>query len=70
MSRTAILRGGPFDGAEVEVRERWPHLSTTGDGVPEGHVASYTATRDPNVLKFRGLTKIVGTLALPGRRVA
>jgi hypothetical protein len=66
MSRTVRLHGGPFDGADVETTERWPHVSCEGDGVPEGHVATYTATRDPGVLKFRGLTKIVAKLPLPG----
>jgi hypothetical protein len=71
MSCTAVLRGGPFGGAEVAVLEHWPYFVAKGSGVPEGYAARYTATRDPNVLRFRGLTKIVAELpapALPGRR--
>lgn len=59
------LDGGPFDGLEVQIVGGGP-LAIQGDPVPEGNVARYTATRDKAVYRFRGVSKVVATLPLPG----
>ena len=65
MSPLVKLDGGPFEGAKVDT-DRGQTLSLRGRGVPEGHVARYTLTRDRGVYRFRGLSKVLATLPLPG----
>lgn len=60
-----LLRGGPANGARVEV-ESGTGLIIEGLGVPEGEAARYRPTRERGVYRFKGLTKIVARLPLPG----
>lgn len=65
MNSLVKLDGGPFDGAEVEV-SRGATLNIEGTQVPDGHVARYTPTRDKAVYRFRGLSKVMARLPMPG----
>lgn len=58
--RQVALDGGPFDGALVEATSK--AMNMIGEPVPDGHVARYSATRDAEVYRFRGLSKVVLTL--------
>lgn len=60
------LKGGPFDGTEMESADGRTPLVIEGDEVPDGMVARYRPTREPGVYRFKGYDKIVAKLPLPG----
>lgn len=59
------LEGGPAAGIEVDV-SRGAVLNVEGEGVPDGLVARYTPTRDRGVYRFRGYSKVIARLPMPG----
>jgi hypothetical protein len=67
MPETVTLKGGPFDGAEVDVTWGTP-LLCQGEPVPEGMVARYCKSRERGVYAFREYDRVVMTLPLPGSK--
>lgn len=55
--------------ARVDV-ESGTGLIVEGLGVPEGEAARYRPTRERGVYRFKGLTKIVARLPMPGTEEA
>lgn len=64
-ARQVVLSGGPFDAALVDVESKV--VNCEGEGVPEGSVARYSATRDPGVYRFRGFSKVIARIKVPGQ---
>lgn len=68
MADVVVLRGGPFDGAEID--RDWAAgvpLLCQGEPLPEGMVARYRKSREKGVYTFRGYDRVIGMLPLPGR---
>lgn len=66
------LIDGPYEGIEVESRERGGAILMGGelpDGteLPKGKMARYRPTRDRTRWRFKGWDEVVATLPLPGR---
>jgi len=64
-----VLRGGPADGATVDVRDRNTALNVEGHGVPTGYVARYRPLdgrkRDNTVFRFVGMSKVLVRIPQP-----
>lgn len=66
MADRVRLEGGPYAGAVIVVPDAREPLLVEGDAVPEGMVARYRPTREPDVLRFRDYDRVVARIPRPG----
>jgi len=59
--RTVLLQGGPFDGRLMLTLGR-DSIYAEGDPIPEGRVAQYRPTLDPEVYRFARIATVTERL--------